>query len=478
MRRVSERRDCPDQSVPMSTEHQDARWSGERAIVTHRNITRRTQGRLELSETLQQIAFAAAESLALDEVLVRIVRGLVETAGIALARIWLLERGDICPACPMRPECPDQTRCLQLVASAGRPLDAPPETWSRIDGAFRRMPLGVRKVGQIAVRGEPIWIPDISKDSTWIVRPEWASAEGIRSFAGHPLIFRGELLGVLAVFRREEIDAETFGWLRAFAAQASMAIANAHAFAELRTSQESLARVTRLLTIGELTASIAHEVNQPLAAVINNANACLVLLPDDTPELDEIRAALSDIVEDVARASAVVTRVRQLASNAPVESSPLDVRDVIADVLALARYESTARRVSVQTELPDTLSPVLGDRVQLQQVLFNLVMNGMDAMSAVEESKRVLTIRARCMGNDLTSETLISVSDVGIGFEREAAGRLFDAFYTTKPQGMGMGLAISRSIINAHGGRLRAERNDGPGATFVFSLPSARIASA
>jgi C4-dicarboxylate-specific signal transduction histidine kinase len=375
----------------------------------------------------------------------------------------------------MRPDCADQTRCLHLVASAGRPLDAPAETWGRIDGAFRRMPLGARKVGQIGARGDPIWIPDVRQDSIWIARPEWARAERIRSFAGHPLIFRGELLGVLAIFARTEIDAETCQWLRTFAAQASTAIANARAFAELHASQASLARVARVLTVGELTASIAHEVNQPLTAVVNNANACLLLVPDDAPQVDEIRDALSWIIDDAARASAVVTRIRQLARNAPVERTPLDVRVVIADVLTIVRYESRTRRVSLETDVPDDLPPVLGDRVQLQQVLLNLVINAMDAMRTIEESKRVLTIRARHAAREGKTEAIVSVSDVGIGFEREAASRLFDAFYTTKPEGMGLGLAISRSIVAAHGGRLWAEPNHGPGATFVFSVPAARI---
>jgi C4-dicarboxylate-specific signal transduction histidine kinase len=158
-------------------------------------------------------------------------------------------------------------------------------------------------------------------------------------------MFRGELLGVLSVFRREEIDAATFGWLRTFAAQASMAIANAHAFAELRASQASLAHVTRLLTVGELTASIAQRGEPAATAIANNANASLLLLPDDVPELDEIRAALTGIIDDADRASAVVTRVRA-GANAPVETGPLDVRDVVADVVTLARYESTMRRVS------------------------------------------------------------------------------------------------------------------------------------
>ena len=193
-----------------------------------------------LGETLQEIAFAAAESHALDEVLDRIVRGLAETAGLALARIWLLGPGDVCATCSMREECPDQTRCLHLVASAGRPLAQPPELWARTDGSFRRMPLGVRKVGTIGATAEPIWVPDVREDSTWIARPEWARSEEIRSFAGHPLVFRGEVLGVLAVFCRHGIDAATFGWLRAFAAQASIAIANAHAFGELARLRDRL----------------------------------------------------------------------------------------------------------------------------------------------------------------------------------------------------------------------------------------------
>jgi PAS domain S-box-containing protein len=245
----------------------------------------------------------------------------------------------------------------------------------------------------------------------------------------------------------------------------------------LRTSQAALAHVTRVVTMGELTASIAHEVNQPLAAVVNNANACLGLLPDDVPHLEEVRNALGDIVGDADRASAVLARVRQLAKRAPFESTRLDLREVVADVLALARHESATRRVTIRTELPDELPPVLGDRVQLQQVLLNLVVNGLDAMSAVEESERMLTIGGRCETRAGMPEVVLSVQDAGIGFAAAGMGRLFEAFYTTKPQGMGMGLAISRSIIAAHGGRLWAEPNRGPGATFVLSLPAADSAA-
>jgi signal transduction histidine kinase len=228
-----------------------------------------------------------------------------------------------------------------------------------------------------------------------------------------------------------------------------------------------------MTTMGELTASIAHEVNQPLTAVLNNANACLDLLPKGAPNVEEVREALNEIIDDADRAAAVILRVRQLASRTPVERSLLDLRDVVQDVLALARYESAARHITIRTELPKDLPLVPGDRVQLQQVLLNLIVNGMDAMNAAEESKRVLTICACRETRDGMSGALLSVQDSGTGLKPEEMDRLFEAFYTTKPHGMGMGLAISRSIIEAHDGRLWAEPNQGLGATFLFSLPAA-----
>jgi PAS domain S-box-containing protein len=243
--------------------------------------------------------------------------------------------------------------------------------------------------------------------------------------------------------------------------------------AALRATQASLAHVTRVLTVGELTASIAHEVRQPLTAIVYNANACLGLLPDDAPHLDEVREALSDIVDDAGRANAVVAGVRQLAQNGPGERTLLDVSEVIAEVLAFARHESSNRHVAIRIEVPADLPLVAGDRVQLQQVLLNLIVNGMDAMHDIDESQRVLTIGGRRETVDGTPSAVVSVRDAGVGFPPDDADRLFDAFYTTKPQGMGMGLAISRSIIGAHGGRLWAESNDDAGATFAFSLPDA-----
>jgi C4-dicarboxylate-specific signal transduction histidine kinase len=242
----------------------------------------------------------------------------------------------------------------------------------------------------------------------------------------------------------------------------------------LHDAEAALAHITRISTMGELTASIAHEVNQPLGAVINNANACISLLTKGATNLEEVREGLAEIIEGADRASTVVARIRQLSRKLPSERIRLDLRDVVTGILTLARYEAANRKVNIYLDLPEEQPlPVMGDRVQLQQVLLNLVVNGMDAMNTVEESKRVVTIRGRSETRDGIPEASVRVQDAGTGLKPEEIDRLFEAFYTTKPQGMGMGLAISRSIIEAHGGRLWAEYDRGPGANFIFSLPAA-----
>jgi PAS domain S-box-containing protein len=241
----------------------------------------------------------------------------------------------------------------------------------------------------------------------------------------------------------------------------------------LHEARAELAHVTRVTTLGEVTASFAHEVNQPLAAIVNNANACVGLLTNGQ-ELHEVRDALSDIVSDAERASAIIRRVRALATRSSSERTTLRLDDIVADVVALATTEATARRVTIRTEVAADLPVVSGDRVQLQQVLLNLVVNGMDAMGAVqEERRRHLLIRGRPEVQDGDLMATISVEDHGIGLNDTQMERLFEAFYTTKPHGMGLGLAISRSIIEMHGGRLWAESNQGAGATFSFSVPAA-----
>jgi C4-dicarboxylate-specific signal transduction histidine kinase len=239
----------------------------------------------------------------------------------------------------------------------------------------------------------------------------------------------------------------------------------------LSEAQAQLAHVTRVTTLGEVTASLAHEVNQPLAAIVNNANACLGVLPIGR-DLDEVREALADIVRDGERASAIIERVRGLAKRSSPQQVPLRLADVVADVMALAAAESATRKVAIRTNVGPDLPVVLGDRVQLQQVLLNLLVNGMDAMSTVADGERRLEIWGRMYTQDGAPAALLGVEDRGIGLDGGKAESIFEAFYTTKPHGMGMGLAISRSIIEAHGGRLWAQSNQGPGATFAFSLPA------
>jgi PAS domain S-box-containing protein len=240
----------------------------------------------------------------------------------------------------------------------------------------------------------------------------------------------------------------------------------------LQKARAELAHVTRVTSLGELAASIAHEVNQPLTAIINNANACLDLLPADGNQPDDVREALSDIANDADRASTVLARIRGLIKKSPLQKTRLDLREVVSAVLILARNEAATRRVTIKSEIPEDLPFVSGDHVQLQQVLLNLIMNGMDAMTEVEEEQRFLLISGRPEIYDGRPAATIAVQDCGLGLETEQLDRLFDPFYTTKPEGMGMGLAISRSIIEEHSGRLWVEPKPGPGATFLISLPA------
>src|SRR6478735_451424 len=239
----------------------------------------------------------------------------------------------------------------------------------------------------------------------------------------------------------------------------------------LQQAQAELAHVTRLTTLGELTASIAHEVNQPLAAIVPNGEACLRWLAYRPPELEEVRGAVESMISDGVRASEVVWGLRGLLKKSTPQRSLLNLNDVIEQLVLLVERELLNNRVSLRLELAPALPAVLGDRVQLQQVIMNLAINGIQSMASVTDRPRELLIRS-CQGED--GQVLIEVRDDGVGVDPKNMHQLFNAFFTTKTNGMGMGLSISRSIIEAHGGRIWASNNAGPGATFAFTLPPAR----
>jgi PAS domain S-box-containing protein len=235
----------------------------------------------------------------------------------------------------------------------------------------------------------------------------------------------------------------------------------------LRQAQAELARISRITTMGELTASLAHEVNQPIAAAVTDANTCLRWLKRDQPDLEEGRAAASRVVKDATRAAEIISRIRLLFKKGSPQSKLVDMNVVIREMVALMGSELTRQSISVHMELAEDIPQIAGDRVQLQQVLMNLVSNGIDAMKDAD-GKRELAIHSQ---RGESQQILVSIRDSGVGLPAGEADQVFNAFFTTKPNGTGMGLRISRSIIESHGGRLWASNNSSRGASFHFTLP-------
>jgi signal transduction histidine kinase len=254
----------------------------------------------------------------------------------------------------------------------------------------------------------------------------------------------------------------------------------------LQKAQAELAHITRVTTLGELTASIAHEINQPLTAIVSNASAGLRWLSADSPNIEEAREAIRRIIRDGNRAGDVISRMRALFKKAPMTREHFDINEAIEEVVAMTQAEAQRTRVLVRTRLDRGVPTILGDRVQLQQVVLNLMINAMEAMSGTEEGRRELLVSTKRVTDTKTpananvslgsqsSYVSVAVRDSGPGLLSTSLAQLFTAFYTTKPHGLGMGLAVSRSIIEAHGGRLEAFPNDDRGATFQFTLPVLR----
>ena len=414
-----------------------------------RDISERKQAEELRAAHARQIAVRADVSVAfgkkgsLKTILGECSEAIVRHLDAALARIWTLS-GD--------------GKMLELQASAGM--------YTHLDGPHSRIPMGQFKIGMIAQERRAHLTNDVLNDPR-ISNRAWAQKEGMASFAGYPLSVGDRTVGVLAMFSRKPVTPETTETLASGADLIAQGIESKRAQEALQMTQAELARVSRLTTMGELAASIAHEVNQPLTAVTNNSNACLRLLAADklTPEI--LGRALEEIVADGTRASAVVARIRGFIKKEPVEKNRLDMNDVIQDVLALADRELYENRVRLERQLTKALPLVLADRVQMQQVLLNLIMNGIEAMIPVTDQPRALWVESRV---DESGDILVAVRDSGHGLG-SAADRVFTPFFTTKANGMGMGLSISRSLIENHGGRLWAMPNSPFGAVFSFTLP-------
>jgi PAS domain S-box-containing protein len=327
-----------------------------------------------------------------------------------------------------------------------------------------------------AALNKPVVASDLASDPRFAASPSTRDivAQGFRSCWAMPVLSRGgEVIGVLAIWRRTPEgppDGEP-ELVDRFAQVVGLAIERAKgedALKALSRARAELAHVARVSTMGALTASIAHEVNQPLAGIITNAATCLRMLAADPPNLDGARATAQRTIRDGNRASDVIQRLRALFARKEPNLERLNLNDGAREVLALSDSELQRRRVSVRMAFADDLPAVSGDRIQLQQVILNLVLNAADAMSAVEDRPRELLLSTARQDGD---SVRLSVRDNGMGFGGEPAEALFQAFHTTKPDGMGIGLSISRSIVEAHGGQLTGAPNDGPGATFTFSIP-------
>ena len=682
---------------------------------------------------LLSLAVTVTSEQQVESVLQKIVEGLAVQPSVALVRIWLLPSVHIPNAWREGAHSQDEIEHLRLVASAGNPIRSPGEDWSFLEGRFSRFPLNIGKVGQVAADRHPIFIKDLAPKDTWVVRPEWAEREEIRSFAGHPLIFQEKLLGVIGLFSRRLLDEQEFAWLGLFANHAAIAIANARSFEEVaerqkgeaevrvlasgleakirrlveanvvgivmftlegaiigandaflqmvqysredlatgrlvwmdltpaewrardeqaitelqttcifrpfekeylrkdgsrvpvllggalfegsgnegvafsvdlseqkqaeralrrseaflaegqrlgqigsyswrvatdeitwseqlyriyefesgvpltldlirtrvhpedltlyekmveqarngendfdwhyrllmrdhsikylhavaratrdqdgqleyiaaiqdvtlrRLSEEArdkarseLAHVARVMSLGTLAASIAHELNQPLSGIVTNASTCQRMLAATPPNVEGALETARRTIRDANRASEVITRLRALFSRKETATESVDLNEATREVIALSLSGLQRNQVVVRTALAERLPLVTGDRVQLQQVILNLLRNGADAMSTIEDRPRELLVRTeRAEGNRVQ----LSVKDAGTGFAPEAADKIFEGFYTTKTDGMGIGLSISRSIIETHHGRLWATQNNGPGSTFSFSIP-------
>jgi PAS domain S-box-containing protein len=324
--------------------------------------------------------------------------------------------------------------------------------------------------GQVWASRAPACIPDVAHDPGFL-RAHIAAREGLHAAFAFPILLGSEVLGVIDFVSREirQPDQDLLDMMASVGSQIGQFIERKRAEESLRQAQAELSHMARLTTLGELTASIAHEVNQPLGAIVTNGQACLRLLARESPDLHKSREVIERMISNGMRASAVITRIRALAQKAPPHKDWLDLNATIRDVLALARSAAHRHGVAVETHLAEQVPLVRADRIQLQQVLLNLIINAIEAMSGVGDGPRELAVQSD--PDTTTPGVRVTVRDSGPGLDPQHLAHLFDAFYTTKTNGLGLGLAISRRIVEAHGGGLWASANVPHGAVFQFTVP-------
>ena len=357
---------------------------------------------------------------------------------------------------------------LRLVAVRGDPLLVS-QVWSSFPVLAEKGSL----LSRLATSRLPTHIPDLTalegdhRDDYWIA----AVNAGLRTGLLVPLLKDNEIVGIITLGRKQvqPFTDKQISLFRDFAAQATIALESTRRERQYREMQSELAHANRVATMGQLTASIAHEIKQPIATARNNARAALNFLDKSPPDVAEVREALTCIVNDTDRASDVVDRIGSLIKKAPPRKEVVDLNAAILEVTALTHGEAVKTGVTVGTQLADDLPRIQCDRVQLQQVMLNLIVNAIQSMSGVEDGNRELHISTARIEPE---GVCVAVRDTGHGLRPESLPRLFEPFYTTKPDGMGMGLSICRSIIEAHGGRLWATSCEPRGALFQFTIPA------
>jgi signal transduction histidine kinase len=405
------------------------------------------------------VAQILAEAATIEEATPRILRAMGECLGWDVGALWRVDREA------------EALRCVELWHKAS--IEVP--EFERVSREYTFV-AGLGLPGRVWSSLEPKYIPDVVPDENF-PRASIAEREGLHAAFGFPILLGGEVLGVIEFFSREirQPDQELLNMLATIGSQIGQFIERRRAEAEARASERryrevqlELAHANRVATMGQLTSSIAHEVNQPITAAVTYASAARRWLSAKPPNFHEVDDALSLIVKEGNRAGEVVGRIRTLIKKAPARKNAVEINDAILEVIALTRTEAANNSVSVRTQLAEGLPRVQGDRVQLQQVLLNLIINGIEAMRDAGKEERELLISTRNEPGGVSVE----VRDSGPGLAPAALERVFESFYTTKPSGLGLGLSICRSIIEAHNGRLWASANLPRGASFQFALPA------